>query len=300
MAQCTFDSLWSALFNVALIGHVLAFVVWGVLLPALRSRSLNEQLEEQAALAQQHAAGKDQGEYEFTPEQEKVLRGVKRMMQKTGQAFGALCVLTCCDALVGAGGAGGRALPDLAAQISDGVDWGFFSFFLFQAKNSFKAVYRTSGSDITNLMGGMTQLFLLFKRMHFVLTIVIGKSVAVALLHVPMIAALVRDLISGVGGGGGGGAAGEAEAPMSRPKVLGLLCLELAVLTGAGYYGVLQDEKSSSQEAQIAAAAADGEEEEEHEEEAAAAAATPTVARAGPGEGEGPAAGGGLEKPKSQ
>ena len=40
----------------------------------------------------------------------------------------------------------------------------FFSFFLFQAKNAFKAVYRTSGSDISNLMGGMTQLFLLFKR----------------------------------------------------------------------------------------------------------------------------------------
>ena len=77
---------------------------------------------------------------------------------------------------------------------------------------------------------------------------------------------------------------------MSRPKVLALLCLEMVVLTGAGYYGVLQDEKASPQEEIAAAAAAECEEEQASE-------ATGECLEGGAGL---PASGPGKEKPKSQ
>ena len=255
------DDLWSALFSVALIGHVLAFVVFGVLLPALqqqqqqqRQDSISHPADDVTANAAGTAPAPAAAEYEFTDAQERVLRGVKLMMQKSGQLFGVLCALTCCDALVGAasprtGMGQERSLVDLAAQLSDGLDWGFFSYFLFQAKNSFKAVYRTRGHDIQHLMSGMTQLFLLFKRMSFILTVIIGKNCLVALVRIPFVQALINDA-SASGARDNDASASNSNAPMPRRQAVALLCAEAIVLTALGMYGVRKDEEAQGRAAQ--------------------------------------------------
>ena len=137
----------------------------------------------------------------------------------------------------------------LAAQLSDGLDWGFFSYFLFQAKNSFKAVYRTRGHDIQHLMSGMTQLFLLFKRMSFILTVIIGKNCLVALVRIPFVQALINDA-SASGARDNDASASNSNAPMPRRQAVALLCAEAIVLTALGMYGVRKDEEAQGRAAQ--------------------------------------------------
>jgi hypothetical protein len=48
---------------------------------------------------------------------------------------------------------------------------------LYQAKGSFKQIYSTEGSDIAHLMNAITQLFVMFKKMRFLLFGIIAKNV---------------------------------------------------------------------------------------------------------------------------
>jgi hypothetical protein len=54
------------------------------------------------------------------------------MIQGTGHLFGVLGVLTIGDAFASVSS---REIADLAGQLSDGVDWGFFSLFLWKVRS---------------------------------------------------------------------------------------------------------------------------------------------------------------------
>ena len=80
------DDLWSALFSVALIGHVLAFVVFGVLLPALqqqqqqqRQDSISHPADDVTANAAGTAPAPAAAEYEFTDAQERIISARRRV-----------------------------------------------------------------------------------------------------------------------------------------------------------------------------------------------------------------------------
>jgi hypothetical protein len=54
-------------------------------------------------------------------------------------------------------------------------------------------VYRSSGQDITNLMNGIVALFHLFKRMKFVVTIIIAKSIAISISQMAFVKCVLFD-----------------------------------------------------------------------------------------------------------
>ena len=77
--------------------------------------------------------------YEFTEAQEQTLRSLKSMIQGTGHLFGVLGVLTIGDAFASVSS---REIADLAGQLSDGVDWGFFSLFLWKVRSFRRRLFR--------------------------------------------------------------------------------------------------------------------------------------------------------------
>ena len=125
------------------------------------------------------------------------------------------------------------------------------NFVYFYTYNAFKAVYRTRGHDIQHLMSGMTQLFLLFKRMSFILTIIIGKNCLVALVRIPFVQALINDAtLSASSDDVTGTSNSNGAIPIPRRQAVALLCAEAIVLTALGVYGVRKDEQAQMRAAQ--------------------------------------------------
>ena len=75
------------------------------------------------------------GQYEFTADEEGVIKGVKTMIHHASILFAVMFTL---KELAAFAQMADHDIKELAGQVADGFDWGFFGLFLWKAKASFK------------------------------------------------------------------------------------------------------------------------------------------------------------------
>jgi hypothetical protein len=159
-------------------------------------------------------------------------------------------------------------IVDLSGELGDGIDWSLFSMLLYQAKGSFKQIYSTEGSDITHLMNSITHLFVMFKKMRFLLFGIIAKNVG-----------LTAARSMGFGGDDDAKDSGESPIPaMSSMTKLFLLSIYAVGIVGLGIYGTGKDAAQLVAEAEKHEAEAGGVKAEGAEAKAGAAIAKAKVA----------------------
>merc|ERR1719272_941779 len=82
-----------------------------------------------------------------------------------------------------------KGAPPNVGAASDAIDYMFYAYFLRQAAKAFEAVVHTAGCDISNLMKGLNGLYLLFKRMKFVSSIFVLKTLGFLAIQIPWVQA---------------------------------------------------------------------------------------------------------------
>merc|ERR1711907_454306 len=125
-------------------------------------------------------------EYEFNEKQEQVFHNLIGIIYSCAVMFFLMFLVTMVQIIYESSQDKGKP-PDVPAA-SDAIDWLFYAYFLRRASLAFELVVTSEGSDIQNLMDGLNKLYLLFKRMRFVSTIYVIKTIALTAITHPSIA----------------------------------------------------------------------------------------------------------------
>ena len=139
----------ASLLFIACIGQVFTVIVFWCVLPSLRitrTARMEAKLDEnQAKLdailmkisrgAGSSRSGPSSSEYEFTDEQEGVIKGVKTMIYHASTLFGVIFLL---KELAAFARISELDIEQLAGEVADGFDFALFGLFLWKAKESFK------------------------------------------------------------------------------------------------------------------------------------------------------------------
>lgn len=174
-------------------------------------------------------------EYEFTSKQETVFKNLIGMIYGAAVMFFLMFVVTIAEIVIHAHGAQKGAPPDVAAA-SDAIDYMFYAYFLRRASLAFEKVVGTEGSDISNLMDGLNGLYLLFKRMKFVSTIYVLKTLALLAIEHPRIQRMFKTPKSNL----------KSPLAMTAAQATGIIVLVSIVLTGVGAFGMKRDQRTLS------------------------------------------------------